>query len=241
MRRSHILVVLLFASLFSPTAHAADGKPLTVVELFTAQGCAACPPADALLNELAARDDVLALSVHIDYWDYMGWPDPFASDDNTRRQRAYAEHFGLGYMYTPQMVIGGGVHVDGTDRDAVIRHLSTDLADQSVPVSIVAEQTTMVVSVGAADAPMGAAVVWLVTFDRERLTRVEYGDNSGRELRNVNVVRRFRQIGLWTGAPLTIPVAMPPRGNRPDACAVLIQAKDSGRIIGATRLQFPTN
>src|SRR5580765_6853437 len=95
-----------------PTPPASAGEPLArsttatpvVVELFTSQGCSSCPPADAFLGELAARTDVLALSMHVDYWDYIGWKDPFASPAMTARQRSYAASRGRGSLYTPQMM-----------------------------------------------------------------------------------------------------------------------------------------
>src|SRR5512144_1000431 len=97
------------------------GRPsLTVVELFTSQGCSSCPPADALIGELAQREDVLALSEHVDYWDYLGWKDPFASPAHTARQRNYAKALGLKYLYTPQVVVQGQVQVSGSEREAVL-------------------------------------------------------------------------------------------------------------------------
>ena len=85
-----------------------------VVELYTSQGCSSCPPADALLEQLAARDDVIALSLHVDYWDYLGWQDAFANPAFTKRQRGYAARAGSSMIYTPQMVIGGRDHIVGT-------------------------------------------------------------------------------------------------------------------------------
>ena len=116
------LIVALGASvlvILGPAAGAAEDK-LTVVELFTSQGCSSCPPADAILGELSDRGDILALSLHVEYWDYLGWTDPFASAEHTRRQREYARRFGLRYLYTPQMVIQGSLQVTGSDRARVL-------------------------------------------------------------------------------------------------------------------------
>src|SRR5689334_1503971 len=104
----------------SPARHGGSprGRSQALVELFTSEGCSSCPPADALLAKLSARDDVLALSFHVTCWDRLGWRDPFSEEASTRRQRAYAEHFGLGSLYTPQMVIGGLKQFVGSDRHA---------------------------------------------------------------------------------------------------------------------------
>ena len=99
-------LVLAFAGT-APEASAGDGKSPIVVELFTSQGCSSCPPAEAYLGELAKRSDVLALELHVDYWDYIGWKDPFADRNNVERQRLYGGKLGSRYVYTPQMVING--------------------------------------------------------------------------------------------------------------------------------------
>src|SRR5215831_8685962 len=100
-------------------ARAEDSGPPVVVELFTSQGCSSCPPADALLGELSKRSDVLALGFHVDYWDYIGWKDPYASKLATKRQRQYAESFKLSFVYTPQMIINGDAESVGSDRAGV--------------------------------------------------------------------------------------------------------------------------
>src|SRR5712692_8081349 len=101
---------------------AAEPRPV-VVELFTSQGCSSCPPADALLGELARRGDVLALGFHISYWDSLGWKDPLSSQNSTDRQRSYARRFTGGRVYTPQIVVDGTSEMVGSDRDAVLAAL----------------------------------------------------------------------------------------------------------------------
>ena len=107
-----ILAGLAVAAGLSATAANAGDRPV-VIELYTSQGCSSCPPADALLNELAGRDDVIALAMHVDYWDYIGWKDIFANPAHTVRQRAYANADGQRMIYTPQMIVGGKDHVVG--------------------------------------------------------------------------------------------------------------------------------
>ncbi len=233
-------LVLFFALAAAPFSLAAAERPLTVVELFTSQGCSSCPPADAFLGELAGRDDVLALSFHVDYWDYIGWKDPFASADYTRRQRDYSRKLGLRYVYTPQMVIQGAAHVTGSDRSAVLDRIERNRALARISVAL-RQGGDGAVRLSIADAPgKGAAeeaTVWLVVFDREHLTPVRRGENRGRKLRNYNVVRQLSRIATWRGKALdmavTVPDMVPGDGQ---ACAVLVQSKETGRILGAAAL-----
>ncbi|RWP76782.1 MAG: DUF1223 domain-containing protein, partial [Mesorhizobium sp.] len=94
-------------------------RPLGVVELFTSQGCSSCPPADTLFSELAAKEDIVALAYHVDYWDYLGWQDTLGRKENTERQYDYMRAFGSRSVYTPQAVINGRVHVNGASRGEV--------------------------------------------------------------------------------------------------------------------------
>jgi len=117
---------LIGIALFLPIASSrAESPPPVVVELFTSQGCSSCPPADAFLNDLSRRDDVIALSLHVDYWDYIGWEDPFATPESTNRQRRYAPVLVERSVYTPQMVIDGAAHEVGSKRKAVTRLINS--------------------------------------------------------------------------------------------------------------------
>src|SRR5204863_9059983 len=114
----------------------ADERPI-VVELFTSEGCSSCPPADALLAELARRSDVLALSFHVDYWDRLGWKDPFSSRAATDRQNRYATLLALPTVYTPQIVVDGKWEAVGSDRADVERALELARRDHpEVPVTL---------------------------------------------------------------------------------------------------------
>jgi hypothetical protein len=236
-------LILLFVLAAAPFSLAAAERPLTVVELFTSQGCSSCPPADAFLGELAGRDDVLALSFHVDYWDYIGWKDPFASADHTRRQRDYSRKLGLRYVYTPQMVIQGAAHATGSDRSAVLDRIEKDRALARIPVEL-SQGDDGGVRLSIPDAPATGeaaeeAAVWLVVFDREHLTPVKRGENKGLKLRNYNVVRQLSRIATWRGKALDMAVTVPdmvPGGGR--ACAVLVQSTETGRILGAAALSL---
>jgi len=230
--------VALALVLMGRTAAAAD-SPLTVVELFTSQGCSSCPPADALLGELADRDDVLALSMHVDYWDYIGWKDPFASPENTGRQREYARQFGLRYVYTPQMVVHGSVQITGSDRTEVMRHIAQRHPKAQAEIGMRRDgDNAILVTIGEGQAT--GAAVWLVMVDRRHVTQVLRGENRGTEMSNYNVVRKLQRIGTWNGEAFSIPVSMPADADTGDLCAVFVQAGDTGPILGAAQLDLTT-
>jgi hypothetical protein len=217
----------------APAQAAADAPPV-VVELYTSQGCSSCPPADQVLTELAMRPDVLALSLHVDYWDYIGWKDPFGSPMNTERQRDYATTLGLRYVFTPQIIVDGRDSVVGSDRRAVESAITAARArEKPVRVSFRPEDGGVVV-IAAGQAPDEGATIWLATYDKEHLTEVKRGENTGRSIRNTNVVRSFERLGTWMGEALDIPLNMGNAAARGrSGCAVIVQEGRSGRIIGA--------
>lgn len=212
----------------------ADKGPV-VVELYTSQGCSSCPPADAYLGELAKRENIIALSFHVTYWDYLGWKDRFALKAATKRQRDYSRHFRRGFVYTPQMVIDGQSEVVGS------RQFSVDRAIKKATRRT--DKITVAVKKGAdgklhAELPMrqasGAAeraTVWLVLFDRSHTTDIRRGENGGRKITYHNVVRRVMPLGTWEGEKKS--VALPAAEAGRDGCAVLVQSNQTGRIIGA--------
>lgn len=233
---------LAAALVLAPAAMAAEknapGRPLTVVELFTSQGCSSCPPADAFLGELAKRDDILALSVHVDYWDYIGWKDPFASPENTKRQRDYAAKMRMRYVYTPQMVIQGADHATGSDRSKVWAKIKKAAKTKRVPVAISLAGGKLRVRVPGANTTDKAAV-WLAVYGHERETEIKRGENAGRTLRYHNVVSDMIRIGTWEGQPLDIPTEVDGMGTEGrDGCAVILQSLRTGRILGAARIDL---
>ena len=239
MRRSILTAALLLPALLllgrpGPLAALEDGP--VVVELFTSQGCSSCPPADAYIGELADREGVLALSFHVRLWDYIGWPDPFASVEAGERQRAYGESLGLRFIYTPQMVVDG--RNSASSRGAIEAMLAEATSRPRIPVSMRAREGSTVIGLPAAEG-YREAVVWVVFFDREHETRVPRGENRGRTIRNFNVVREIRRIGTWSGeaAEIVVPVADAAEAGR-DGCIVLVQEGGSGPVIGAARLML---
>lgn len=221
----------------------AHARSFAVVELFTAQGCDSCPSGDALFRALAERDDLIALSFHVDYWNYAGWTDPFASRSATERQRAYARRLGLNYLYTPQLVINGVRQVPATDADAVRAALDESAGPETGTLEVAHAPDGLHVSY-TAPAQTPRATLWLVLFDRRYVTEVTAGDNAGTVLVNDNVVRGIRKLAVWQGAPLDLRVAMADLrvGQRmTDGCAILVQTDGEGAILAATRLWLPAN
>lgn len=212
----------LFLLALAPAATAAP--PRHVLELFTSQSCSSCPPADALLAALAAtRPDVLALDFHVDYWDHLGWKDPFSSPRATRRQEAYAARLGT-ETYTPELVIDGARAVVGSDRRAVEAALAAP-PPNAAALRVARTQGGLAIAV---DRGSGRGRVLLVGFDPRHETPVAGGENAGRRLTEVNVVRAFGEIGTWSGAPAAFSAPVP-AGER---CAVVIQAT-SGAVLGS--------
>jgi hypothetical protein len=233
VRKLFVLIVAL--TIATPVA---AGERVTVVELFTSQSCSACPPADALLRDLVQYPHLLPLSEHVDYWDYLGWRDPFAHPDLTRRQRQYAQQLGLSYVYTPQFVIQGTVQAAGRDRDSILRQINEmqALSAPAVVDILRAEDGQLAVRLEQMALP-SAADVWLVHYLPARTTAVAHGENSGRSIENINVVRHLTLLDRWSGEPKTVPLSreLPTDGH----FAVLVQQSNSGPIIGAARLPAP--
>jgi hypothetical protein len=236
--------IILFTAflLLVPVSATAAGQTLTVVELFTSQGCSSCPPADKFVGELAKRNDVLALSYHVDYWDYIGWKDPFAKPQNTVRQRRYSRQMKLSYVYTPQVVIQGLEQAVGSDIADINKMITKTQLSTRIPVTIKQKSDGDVqISIEAFE-NQGAAEIFLIGFDNSHSTDIRRGENSGRKLYNYNVVRGMRRIGIWTGKAVTIPAnVLNIAKHKPDNYAVIVQSKRTGKILGAAKLSLPSS
>jgi hypothetical protein len=183
----------------------AHADPRAVVELFTSQGCSSCPPADKLLGELAKDPSVIAMSMPIDYWDYLGWKDTLADARFSARQRAYSRMRGDREVYTPQAVINGSAHVVGSDRAGIEGAIdATQKTDgvMSVPVTMTKSGRQITVSVAASSKrPAMHGEVWLCSISKAVPISIERGENHGRELTYYNVVRNLVKVGDWDGSP----------------------------------------
>jgi hypothetical protein len=184
----------------------AHADPRAVVELFTSQGCSSCPPADKILGELAKDPSIVALSMPIDYWDYLGWKDTLADARFSARQKAYSQARGDREVYTPQAVINGEAHVVGSDRagiESAIGRTRKIEGVMSVPVTMT--QAGKQITVSVAGSEKGAAVshgeVWICSISKAIPIEIERGENRGHELTYYNVVRNLLKVGDWNGSP----------------------------------------
>ena len=214
-----------------PFAMAAGGNPL-VLELFTSQGCSSCPPADRYLGDLKReRPDVLVLDFHIDYWDSLGWKDPFSLPEATARQRTYDSLLGS-EVYTPQLVIGGSRQAVGSDQDDVTDEIAAAYQDRAaapaVALNLSDHGSGLAVDVAAGS---GSGELWLVGYDDRHTTPIGRGENGGLTETEVDIVRSIRPVASWNGQAMHLEIARP-FGQR---VAVLLQQAD-GHIRAATTL-----
>ena len=225
MTRTGLLTSLI--CLLLGTAPLCAGERATVVELFTSEGCSSCPPADALLAELASRPEVLALSFHVDYWDRLGWKDPYSSREATKRQNRYATLLDLATVYTPQIVVDGKWQAVGSDPPDVEHAIELARRDRrEVPVTLAFDHGRAQIRLGPGGDAASAAVL-LIGFDRRHVSAVKRGENSGRTLAHVDVVRGLEQVAR-SGSAGEIDVPIPWHCDR---IAAVVQAAD-GRILG---------
>jgi hypothetical protein len=248
-------VAFLVCAVVGSTAAAHAGETRAVIELFTSQGCSSCPEADQLLGQLANDPGVVAMSLPIDYWDYLGWKDTLAKPAHSARQRAYAAARGDRAVYTPQVVVNGTVHVQGSDKAAIERAIvqtHQQPGTLALPVSVAIENGRVIVKVPAAgegrqagseartatsDSRAGGEV-WLYALTNSVPVAIGRGENRGRTVTYYNVVRHGLKLGEWNGTArsFSVPVADidPDTANR---VAVLVQAGKGdtpGRIVGAS-------
>jgi hypothetical protein len=229
----------------NPRAPSTDtAKPVAVVELFTSEGCSSCPPADDLLRRIAAEERdagraVYLLSFHVDYWNDLGWPDPFSAQAYTERQHIYAQASGSSGVYTPQMIVGGRDAFVGSDAARARAGIERALAESpSAKVSLsarVPESSAHVdVTYAVASAPPGA-VLNLALIERDLVVRVPRGENAGRTLHHENVVRSFRVVRLDGASQGSLTIPLPAAVKLPNAALVgYAQSPATLAILGAT-------
>jgi hypothetical protein len=238
-----VALLLAGAGAFHSGAAAQTTSAKVVLELFTSQGCSSCPSADALLESYTKRDDIIALSVPVDYWDRLGWKDTFASREHSNRQRAYAYARGDGQVYTPQLVINGRYHVVGSSRpdiDGAIAAAKATLREPPVPLKVHFEDDALVVQVGAAKA--GPAVpdarLLLAVVQDAGTVSIRRGENANRTVTYHNIVRSLKTIGTWAGTPSTLRVARSEFSVAgAQSLVVLLQKGAGGPIINAAQIR----
>jgi hypothetical protein len=222
------------AALFANPAAAAS-RPV-VVELFTSEGCSSCPPADAYLKTLKSNPGIIALSYHVDYWDYLGWRDTLGSSEFSQRQMDYAHSRGDMNVYTPQMVVNGTHHFVGSQKSAVsggIAAAQSSPSSQWVDITMSENKTDVTIDV-AAGAATKEATLWLMAWAPSVLIEIKRGENAGSTIAYYNVVRKMVPAGMWHGDATKI--VLPKSSVIPGDCkgwVALLQQGKVGPVIGA--------
>ncbi|MGH6865080.1 MAG: DUF1223 domain-containing protein [Methyloceanibacter sp.] len=219
------------------------GPANAVLELFTSQGCSSCPPADKLLAGYGKKPGVIALSYSVDYWNYLGWHDTLSSPENSKRQREYARVRGDGKVYTPQIVVDGVDHVNGSNEAAIemaLRNTGERLAQVKVPVSMHADGDTLVIDIGATSegSDKREATVWLAIAKHEETVSITRGENRGKELSYFHPVRELTPIGMWKGEAMSLKLPLKDLKTMGGDCLVaLLQMENAGPILGVAQYE----
>ena len=212
-------------------AAAAGGDRPVVVELFQSQGCSSCPPANANINAIADRPDVLALSFAVTYWDRLGWKDIFGSPRWTARQWEYARRAGRPQVATPQVIVNGGTAIVGSNREQLDAAIAQAGPPRGGP-ELAIDGGALKVAAAAHAVP---STVWLVRYDpRVRQVPIRAGENGGRTLPHRDIVRELVKLGDWHGAAASF--RLPAAAERGLASAILVQQGAGGPITAARRL-----
>lgn len=228
----HLIPIVAAASTAFSIPAWADSP--VVVELFTSQGCSSCPPADKLFHQLANREDVIALSLHVDYWDYIGWKDEFADPRNAERQRGYASVAGRRSIYTPQMVVNGTTDIVGTQPMALGKAISEHAAKPSpLEVSLTRDADEVLIS-AESNGVSGPLVVHMLRYSPVRSSKITRGENAGNTLEYANVSEDWLILSEWNGAT---PFEMRAKAEGDKPVVVLVQQGRNGPIVGAARLR----
>lgn len=215
-------------------AAAQVGSSPVVVELYTSQGCSACPPADELLGELSEMPGVIALALHVDYWDYIGWKDEFAQPGFAKRQKAYAKAAGERMVYTPQMIVGGIDRVGGHEPAEVAGAIARLAATPSPVRLTISRQGGQIMIRAEADPPLDAPVlVQLVRYQPGAKVEISDGENAGLAVEYHNIVTSWERLDDWSGqAPLVL--SAPFKGS--DPVVVIVQRQGPAEILAAAAL-----
>ena len=238
-RLKAILAALAFAALLQP---ALAEPPRAVVELFTSQGCSSCPPADELLVEYSRQPDIVALSLPVNYWDYLGWKDTLAHVAFTERQKAYAHSRSDRQVFTPQMIVNGKKSSIGSDRAQVEKAIQyTTKGRRTLPVNVMITEQNGTVSIAIEETPDTAqreAEIWILPVLKSQTVPIERGENRGKTITYANVVRGLNRVGEWRGGSARFEMPLETARKGGDAYVVLLQSTDAARpgvILGAAK------
>jgi hypothetical protein len=240
-----VLAVAGFLSVANASAQAAglsnQKQNASVIELYTSQGCSSCPEADQLLNQLAQRPDVIALSFPVSYWDYLGWKDTLARPENSERQRGYARILGDGEVFTPEVIVNGMQNCVGSNLADIEKAFKTTkplVGKEAVPLSARLGGGRLIIDAGAA--PSGSqhqkGKVWVASVLSALTVKITRGENAGNVVTYTNVVRDLTEAGEWSGAPISYDLPLNSLSKDGDMFVVFLQTEELGPIVGATRV-----
>lgn len=242
-----VFCILLLSGIsisYAETARAGDSDhDLVVVELFTSQGCNLCPPADDILAEFSKKENILALSYSVDYWNYLGWEDTLAKPECTIRQKKYNITLGKNGVYTPQMIIQGDHDVIGSRLDLINNLVDTarrnarehQLTEPEIIFDLTGDMIDLSISGRGNES---SATIWIIGYDYEKTVNIKRGELGGQIRKYHNVVQAIKRIGSWTGKDIKLTLSRQDIGESEyDAYALLLQAHETGPIIAAAKLQ----
>lgn len=259
-----VLVAILFSTVFgllrgedkraSGSASSAVHRNPVLIELFTSEGCSSCPPADVLLAQLdrfqpVPAADLIVLSEHVDYWDDIGWKDPYSSHQFSLRQADYARRFQLGEAYTPQMVVDGNIQVVGSDERQAVQAIQKAAKVDKFRIGLSAPRLegsnslTVHVEVGGTQAGVKqtSGQVWIALADDSDQSNVKRGENAGRTLTHVAVVRTLTQVGMVEGDNAFSKDLTVSTGNanlRNLRVVAILQEGATGKVLGVGSIRF---
>ena len=239
---SRLTLTLAALGLVALLQPAQADPPRAVVELFTSQGCSSCPPADELLVEYSRQPDIIALSLPVNYWDYLGWKDTLAHVAFTERQKAYAHSRSDRQVFTPQMIVNGKKSSIGSDRAQIEKAIQyTSKGRKTLPVSVTVNEQSGTVTIQVEETPDTAqreAEVWVLPVLRTQTVPIERGENRGKTITYANVVRGLHRLGEWRGGSGRFEMPLEAARKGGDAYVVLLQSTDAARpgvILGAAK------
>ncbi len=216
-------------------------RPVSLVELFTSQGCSSCPPADELIGEMADDPGLLVLSLHVDYWDYLGWRDTFGSAAFTKRQRGYAADRKDGKVYTPQAVINGTTHVVGSDEAGIVDALETTSSPSNIAIDVdkVGDQVIVTIDNPALFRGPRRGTLWLASYTPQEQVEIERGENKGLLATYTHVVHKLVPVADWNGGDMTVTLPLDMFTAKGQRCALILQEGDPdrpGRLVTAVAI-----
>jgi hypothetical protein len=235
-----VIALVLFSFMYKNEKFNKAETGFALIELFTSEGCSSCPPADGLVAKINAEmsnKPVYILAYHVDYWDRLGWKDPYSSAGYTKRQNEYAERMNLQSIYTPQIVVNGQTELVGSDESKLRQAIKGGFQKTAVPLLLhIDKLKTGQATIGYSLPAAGNTALYIACVQKKAQMKVERGENGGRTLSHINVVRSLDRLPAGTGRTET--VKLPPAFNSGDWELIgFVQNTATGEITAAAQLK----